>query len=157
MDPVYITAISALGGASIGGLTSFLGSWLTQRTQLRFTHHQAIRAQREALYAEFVDEASDRYADALGRQKNDVADLAKLFAVLGRIRLASPRAVVTASEHTFDTIIETYLGRNRTLHEVLDMCTRAASISLSNSARPADMTWIVTERWATLGGIADRR
>ena len=120
VDPVYITAISALGGATIGGLTSFLGSWLTQRTQLRFTHHIAIKAKREALYAEFIDEASDRYGDALGHQKNDVADLAKLFAVLGRIRLASPRAVVTASERTFDTIIETYLGPNRTLHEVLD-------------------------------------
>jgi len=120
VDPVYITAISALGGASIGGLTSFLGSWLTQRTQLRFTHHQAIKAQREALYTEFVDEASTRYRDALGHQKNDVADLAKIFALLGRIRLASPRAVVTAAERTFDTIIETYLGPNRTLHEVLD-------------------------------------
>jgi hypothetical protein len=63
VDPVYITAISALGGATIGGLTSFLGSWLTQRTQLRFTHHTAIKANREALYAEFVDEASRLYGE----------------------------------------------------------------------------------------------
>jgi hypothetical protein len=83
VDPVYITAISALGGAAIGGLTSFLGSWLTQRTQLRFTHHQAIKAKREALYAEFIDEASDRYGDALGHQKNDVADLASFLPCSG--------------------------------------------------------------------------
>ena len=117
---MYITAISALGGATIGGLTSFLGSWLTQRTQLRFTHHAAIKAKREALHAEFVDEASRLYGDAFGHQKDDVADLAKLFALLGRVRLASPRAVVTAAERTFDTIIETYPGPNRTMHEVLD-------------------------------------
>ena len=67
----YISAFSALGGAVIGGLTSFGSSWLTQRTQLRFSHDQAIRAKREALYAEFVDEASRLYGDALGQQKDD--------------------------------------------------------------------------------------
>jgi hypothetical protein len=120
VDTAYISALSALGGATIGGLTSFGSSWLTQRTQLLFSHHETIKARREALYAEFVDEASRLYGDALGHQKDDVADLAKLFALLGRIRLASPRPVVTAAERTFDTIIEAYLGPNRTMHEVLD-------------------------------------
>jgi hypothetical protein len=120
VDTAYISALSALGGAAIGGLTSFGSSWLTQRTQLRFAHYEAIKAKREALYAEFVDEASRLYGDALGHQKDDVADLAKLFSLLGRIRLVSPRPVVTAAERTFDTIIEAYLGPNRTMHEVLD-------------------------------------
>ena len=60
------------------------------------------------------------YGDALGHQKDDAADLVKLFALLGRIRLVSPRPVVTAAERTFDAIVETYLGPNRTMHEVLD-------------------------------------
>lgn len=120
MDTAYISALSALGGATIGGLASFGSSWLTQRTQLRFSHYETIKAKREALYAEFVDEASRLYGDALGHQKDDAADLTKLFALLGRIRLASPRPVVTAAERTFDTIIEAYLGPNRTMHEVLD-------------------------------------
>jgi hypothetical protein len=120
VDTAYISALSALGGATIGGLTSFGSSWLTQRTQLRFTYHEAIKAKREALYAEFVDEAARLYGDALGHQKDDPADLVKLYALIGRIRLASPRPVVTAAERTLDTIIEAYLGPNRTLHEVLD-------------------------------------
>jgi len=120
MDTAYISALSALGGAAIGGLTSFGSSWLTQRTQLRFTHHEAIKVKREALYAEFVDEASRLYGDALGRQRDDAAELVKLFALLGRIRLVSPRLVVTAAERTFDTIVKAYLGPNRTMHEVLD-------------------------------------
>ena len=119
MDTAYISAFSALGGAVIGGLTSFGSSWLTQRTQLRFSHDEAIKARREELYVEFVDEAARLYGDALGHQKDDAADLCKLFALLGRIRLVSPRPVVTAAERTFDTIIETYLGPNRTMHEVL--------------------------------------
>jgi hypothetical protein len=120
VDTAYISALSALGGAVIGGLTSFGSSWLTQRTQLRFSRDEAIKAKREALYAEFVDEASRLYGDALGHQKDDAGDLVKLFALLGRIRLASSRPVVKAAERTFDTIAQAYLGPNRTMHEVLD-------------------------------------
>ena len=124
LDTASISALSALGGAAIGGLASFGSSWLTQRTQLRFGQHEAIKTRREMLYAEFVDEAARLYGDALGHQKDDAADLVKLFALLGRIRLVSPRSVVTAAERTFDTIIETYLGPNRTMHEVLDDVNR---------------------------------
>ena len=100
MDTAYISALSALGGATIGGLASFGSSWLTQRTQLRFSHHEAVKAKREALYAEFVDEASRRYGDALGHQKDDVADLVRIYGLIGRIMLVAPRAVVTAAERT---------------------------------------------------------
>ena len=75
MDTAYISALSALGGATIGGLASFGSSW---RTQLRFAHHEAIKAKREALNAEFVDEATRLYGDALGHQKDDPAELVTL-------------------------------------------------------------------------------
>ena len=120
MDTAYLSALSALGGAAIGGLASFGSSWLTQRTQLRFSHHEAVKAKREVLYAEFVDEASRLYGDALGHQKDDVADLVKIYALIGRIRLVSSRSVVTAAEPTLDTITELYLAPNRTLHEVME-------------------------------------
>ena len=120
MDAAYISALSALGGATIGGLASFGSSWLTQRTQLRFSHHEAVKAKREALYADFIGEAARLYGDALGHQKDDVADLVKIYALLGRIRLVSPRSVVTAAEHTLDTISRTYLAPNRSLRDVID-------------------------------------
>jgi len=120
MNPAYISAFSALLGAAIGGLASFGSSWATQRTQLRYNYHEAIRAKREALYADFISEASSRYGDALGHQKDDLAELVKLYSLIGRMRLVSSRAVVVAAEQALDLIIETYLGPNRTLHEVLD-------------------------------------
>ena len=82
MDAAYISALSALGGATIGGLASFGSSWLTQRTQLRFAHYEAIKAKREGLYAEFIDEACRLYGDALGHQKDEVADLVKIYALV---------------------------------------------------------------------------
>src|SRR5262245_65547023 len=97
MDAAFISALSALGGATIGGLASFGSSWLTQRTQLRFSQHEAVKAKREALYAAFVDEAARLYGDALGHQKDEVEDLVQIYALLGRIRLVSTRPVVTAA------------------------------------------------------------
>ena len=142
MDAAFISALSALGGATIGGLASFGSSW---RTQLRFAHHEAIKAKREALYAEFIEEAARLYGDALGHQKDEVADLVKIYALTGRIRLVSPRPVVTAAERTLDIISQTYLAPNRTLHEVMDDFHRAGPISLLNSGRLADRTWVLIE------------
>jgi hypothetical protein len=127
VDTAYLSALSALGGATIGGLASFGSSWLTQRTQLRFSQHEAVKAKREALYAEFVDEASRLYGDALGHQKDEVADLVKIYALIGRIRRVSPRPVITAAERIMDAISQTYLGPNRTLHEVMDDFHRGGS------------------------------
>jgi hypothetical protein len=127
VDTAYLSALSALGGATIGGLASFGSSWLTQRTQLRFSQHEAVKAKREALYAEFVDEASRLYGDALGHRKDEVADLVRIYALIGRIRLVSPRPVITAAERILDTISQTYLGPNRTLHEVMDDFHRGGS------------------------------
>jgi len=127
VDTAYLSALSALGGATIGGLASFGSSWLTQRTQLRFSQHEAVKAKREALYAEFVDETSRLYGDALGHQKDEVADLVKIYALIGRIRLVSPRPVITAAERIMDAISKTYLGPNRTLHEVMDDFHRGGS------------------------------
>src|SRR4029077_1426774 len=91
---LYLSVVCP-GRGTIGGLASFGSSWLTQRTQLRFAHYEAIKAKREALYIEFVDEAARLYGDALGHQKDEVADLVKIYALIGRIRLVSPRPVVT--------------------------------------------------------------
>jgi len=59
-------------------------------------------------------------------KKDDPADLVKLYALIGRIMLASLRPVVTAAQRTLDTIVQAYLGPNRTLHEVLEEVHRGA-------------------------------
>ena len=43
----------------------------------------------------------------------------QLYALLGRMRLVSDRLVVVAAMRAVDIIIETYLGPNRTLHEMM--------------------------------------
>jgi len=120
VDAGYISAFSALAGAAIGGLASFSTSWVTQRSQLRHSFRQAEQAKLEAMYNEFVAEAARLLGDALTHQKDDIADMVGLYALVGRMRLMSPRPVVTAAEQVIENIIETYLAPNRSLHEMID-------------------------------------
>jgi hypothetical protein len=119
VDTGYISAFSALAGAAIGGLASFGTSWTTQRSQLRHSFRQAEQAKLEAMYNDFISEAARLLGDALTHQKDDIADMVGLYALVGRMRLMSPRPVVTAAEQVIENIIETYLAPNRSLHEMI--------------------------------------
>src|SRR5690242_9867830 len=91
LDPAYVSALSALAGATIGGLTSFATSWTTQRTQLRHAYREAERAKLETLYSDFITEASRLYGDALTHQTEEITGLVQLYAMVGRMHLISDR------------------------------------------------------------------
>ena len=107
-----------LAGASIGGLTSFATTWLTQRAQMRDKRREAEQARRLELFDEFVLEGSRLYGDALSHEKDDVSDLVQLYALVAKMRLWASRPVVTAAERAMNAIIETYLQPNRTLRDI---------------------------------------
>ena len=123
MEPSLVTALAALSGALIGGLASLGSSWLTQSIQERGRAREHDRARREALFTDFINEASRVYGDALSHEKDDVLDMIQLYAIVGRIRLISCDRVVKAAENTMDAIIDTYLAPNKALHELRTMMT----------------------------------
>lgn len=118
MDTSYISALAGLTGAAIGGLTSFATSWLTQQSQLADKNRQVEWSKREQLFSAFIVEAARRYGDALSHEKDEVADLVRLYALVGRIRLVASREVVLKAEATMSAIIQAYLAPNRSLHEL---------------------------------------
>ncbi len=118
MSPPLISALAALTGALIGGLASLGSSWLTQWIQLRAQDRERDRARREALFADFIDEASRLYGDALSHEKDDVLDMVRLYALVARIRLIATAPVVASAERTLDAVIDAYLAPNKTLHEL---------------------------------------
>ena len=65
MEAAYISALAALAGTAIGGLTSFATSWTTQQAQVRAQRLANERDKREALFGRFLEEAARLYADAL--------------------------------------------------------------------------------------------
>ena len=107
-----------LAGASIGGLTSFSTTWLTQQAQLREKRREGEQGKGLELVNDFVVEASRLYGDALSHEKDDVSDLVQLYALVAKMRLWASRPVVTAAERAMHSIVETYLQPNRTLHEI---------------------------------------
>jgi hypothetical protein len=132
MDPAYISALAALAGATIGGLTSFSTSWLTQRTQLRHAHREAERAELKTLYQDFITEASRLFVEAMRAKTDDIDDisgLAGLHAMIGRMRLISDQPVIDAAMRAEETIIETYLGPDRTIREQMDYATHQGKTS----------------------------
>ncbi len=118
MDSSHVSAMVGLMGAAIGGLTSFVTSWLTQRTQLREQGLETARKQREGLFVAFIEEASRLYGDALRHKKDDIADLIRLYALVAHLRLVSTARVIAAAERTVEGIIETYQAPNRTMLEL---------------------------------------
>ena len=126
MDPAYISALAALAGATIGGLTSFSTSWLTQRTQLRHAHREAERAELQMLYQDFINEASRLYVEAMRAKSDDIDDisgLVGLHAIIGRMRLISAQPVIDAAMQAEETINETYLWPDCTIRELMDYAT----------------------------------
>lgn len=118
MNTTYVPALFGVVGATVGGLTSFCTTWATQRVQLRETHRESAHSQREQLFREFISEASRLYGDALSHEKDEVLDLVGLYALLARMRLVASPVVIERGVEVLDTIAETYLAPNRTLHQL---------------------------------------
>jgi hypothetical protein len=83
----------------------------------------------EALYSDFIAEASRLYGDALTHQTEEITGLVQLYAMVGRMRLISDRAVVDAAVRVEDTIVATYLGPNRSLPEMMDIVQKEGGIN----------------------------
>src|ERR1700686_1366681 len=58
MNASVITALAALAGAAIGGLTSVFASWLAQHAQARAQGVAQDKLRRQDLYKEFIEAAS---------------------------------------------------------------------------------------------------
>ena len=67
MDTGFITALAALTGTAVGGLTSVAASLLSHWQGLQ---HEKNR--RQSLYCDFIEEASKRYIDAIKHDKSNV-------------------------------------------------------------------------------------
>jgi len=128
MDASIISALAALTGATVGGLTSGVTNWLTHRSQIRAQslHHEKSR--RQILYRDFIDEASKCYIDALQHHEADadIPSLVGLYAKLGRMRVLSSKPVVHCAEQVARKIMDTYLEPDKSFVELRDMASTGA-------------------------------
>jgi hypothetical protein len=121
MGAGYVSALAALAGSAIGALASFGTTWLTQHTQTRAQQIVQDRTRREALYGDFIDEASRLFADALAHDLDDAGKLVRLYAILSRIRLFSSPEILEKADVVMHAIIDTYYAPNRDFHKRSDL------------------------------------
>jgi hypothetical protein len=87
VNPAYISALAALAGSIIGGLTSFAAAWVTQRQQANVQWLLHDKSRRQELYKQFIDEASKLYADALVHNQVEIPALVSVYALISRMRI----------------------------------------------------------------------
>jgi hypothetical protein len=61
----YLSAVAALIGTFVGGVTSIATSWQSQQRQTNEQRRERKKDELQALYKQFIQDASKLYADAL--------------------------------------------------------------------------------------------
>jgi len=118
MDGAYLTAMAALGGAAVGGFTSFATSWTTLRTQMKAEGNASSKNRRRKLYTLFINQASKMYGDALIHDTPELSGLIELHALVNRIRILSTTPVIENAVRVVRVITETYSQPNRSPFEI---------------------------------------
>ena len=121
MDPSYIPALAALGGAALGGFTSFATSWTTLRVQMKANNSASSKARRQKLYKEFITQASKVYGDALIHDELELSGLIGLYSLISRMRILSSANVIESAVFVARTISDVYREPNKTPDELEEM------------------------------------
>ena len=121
MNPESLSAIAALSGSAVGGLTSFFSSWLGQSAQLRSQLFLNEKGRRQELYREFVDEASKSFIDSVTSNTPQLTRLVPLYALISRMRFLSSPKVIEEAERVGELIVRSYPEPNKTLAELRSM------------------------------------
>jgi hypothetical protein len=121
VDASIISALAALTGAAVGGLTSGIANWRSQRSQVRaqWVLHEETR--RQTLYRDFIEDAAKCYIDALQHDKADIPGLVSLYAKMSAMRAISSKPVVSHAEEVTRKILDTYLEPDKSFVELREM------------------------------------
>ena len=118
MDSTIITAIAAACGSLVGAAATIVTTWITQRTQAVRAEREAMLRDRQALYGEFITEASRLTMDALSHSLEKPDTFVKLYGILGRIRLVAADPVLAAAEACCRQLVDLYAKPTMTVEQV---------------------------------------
>jgi len=121
MDIAYISALSALAGSVVGGLTSGITTWLGLRAQTRAGQLAHNKSQREDLYRDFIIAASQAYGNAVVSNEPQIQELVALYAMISRMRILSSPQIVACADKIMHGTIDTYFAPNKTIRELREL------------------------------------
>jgi hypothetical protein len=118
MDSAILSASSGIIGSLVGGVSTFAASWLGARNQYRTQTLVQQVVRREALYAEFIGEATKCLTDAWGHQAAGPQVIAGLYGAFERIRLMASQPVIDAADDVIRHVIEAYAAPGKSFDEL---------------------------------------
>ena len=128
MDVAYLSALSAIAGSVVGGLTASITTWLTQRAHARAGLLANEMSRRDDLYKDFILAASKAYGDAILSNEPQIPELLALASLISRMRvLSSPRTVASA-EKIMEATLSAYFAPNKTIRELHDLMKSGTGI-----------------------------
>jgi hypothetical protein len=128
MDVAYLSALSALGGSVVGGLTSGIATWLSQRAHARAGQLAREMSRRDDLYKDFIVAASKAYGEAILCNEPQIQELLAVYAMISRMRVVSSPRTVLCAEKIMETTIGTYFAPNKTIREVHELMRNGVEI-----------------------------
>jgi hypothetical protein len=121
VDASIISALAALTGAAVGGLTSGMAAWLNHRSQVRTQWILDEKSRRQTLYRDFIEEAAKCHIDALQHDEANIPGLVSLYAKLSSMRAVSSKPVVRCADNVVRKILDSYLEPDKSFVELREM------------------------------------
>ena len=128
MDVAYISALAALGGSVVGGMTTGVTTWLSQRVQARAGQLAREMSRRDDLYKDFIVAASKAYGDAILSSEPQIQEILALYAMISRMRLMSLPRTLACAEKVMDATLATYFEPNKTIRELHELMKSQTAI-----------------------------
>ena len=114
----YMSAFAALVGTFVGGITSIATTWIGQQRQTKEQRKARQKAEMQALYKLFIQDASKLYVDALEHSTTEITKLVDIYATLNWMRVLSLAKVIAEADNALRIIIDTYARENTTFSGV---------------------------------------
>ena len=110
----YLSAVAALVGTFVGGITSIATSWLGQQRQTKEQRRAREKDELQELYKQFIQDGSKLYVDALEHNTTEIPKLVDIYATLNRMRVLSSPKVIAEADNALRMIVDTYAKENAT-------------------------------------------
>jgi hypothetical protein len=88
-------------------------SWIDQQRQTKEQRRARQKLELQALYRQFIQDASKLYSDALEHSSTEIPRLVDIYATLNRIRVLSSPKVIEEADKALRTIVDTYFAHAR--------------------------------------------
>jgi hypothetical protein len=98
MNGAVVSALAALGGSALGGITPLISNYLIQRGMTTRELLSRELVSRQSLYSDFIQFGTKLYVSATTKQLDDADEMIALYALISRIRLFASEPVIDAAE-----------------------------------------------------------